>query len=407
VCGDVQQVRAFHQPQVVEVQAHLARALEPLGLELLQVRVGAVHVDAVRGEEADAEHEVLDRLRRPHVQRDREALPWREHVPRVVAVVEQPDTRDLHLAAAPAPLAVSVRRLLPRCLGRVVRRLRGRLAVLPGQERLLAARHVREVRVHDALGVALVGLPALAQPQHVVAHLLHEAQAVRHQHDGLAAPSELADLVEALAGEGLVTHRQHLVDQQDVRVDVDGHREAQARVHARRVGLDGRVDEALQLGEGHDVVEALLHLPAGETQHDPVDGDVLAPADLGMEAGAQLDEGRDAAAHHQAAARGPRDAGHQLQQRRLAGAVLADHAERGAGRDLEGHAVHRGEGLARRQVGQQAPGDERALERAELVPVEEAAVDLRHVPCLDGQRRAHTSSASVSRRRSNSHAPTR
>ena len=80
------------------------------------------------------------------------------------------------------------------------------------------------------------------------------------EHDRLAAAAELADLVQALAREGLVAHGQHLVDEQHVGVDVDGHREAEAHVHARGVGLDRRVDEALQLGEGHDLVEALLDL---------------------------------------------------------------------------------------------------------------------------------------------------
>ena len=54
---------------------------------------------------------------------------------------------------------------------------------------------------------------------------------------------------------------------------------------------------------------------------------------------------------------------------------------------------------------EQAAGDERALERAELVPVLEAPVDLGHIAGLDGEGRAHTSSASVSRSRSNSQAP--
>ena len=38
-------------------------AAEPLGLQLLEVGVGAVAADAVGVEEADAEHEVVDRLR--------------------------------------------------------------------------------------------------------------------------------------------------------------------------------------------------------------------------------------------------------------------------------------------------------------------------------------------------------
>ena len=80
--------------------------------------------------------------------------------------------------------------------------------------------------------------------------------------DGLAAPPELADLVQALAGEGLVAHGQDLVDEQHVGVHVDGHGEAEPRVHARGVGLDGGVDEALELREVHDLVEALLDLAA-------------------------------------------------------------------------------------------------------------------------------------------------
>jgi hypothetical protein len=45
--------------------------------------------------------------------------------------------------------------------------------------------------------------------------------------------------------EALVADRQHLVDQQHVGIDVDGHGEAEAHVHAGRVGLDRRVDEVL------------------------------------------------------------------------------------------------------------------------------------------------------------------
>ena len=96
-------------------------------------------------------------------------------------------------------------------------------------------------------------------------------------------------------------------------IDVDGHREPEARVHAGGVGLDRRVDEPLQLGEGDDVLEAVLHLTAGEAEHDAVDGHVLAPGDLGVEAGPQLDEGGDAAVHAQRPARGLGDAGQQLQ----------------------------------------------------------------------------------------------
>ena len=48
---------------------------------------------------------------------------------------------------------------------------------------------------------------------------------------------------------------QHLVHHQHVGVDIHGHGEAQPHVHARRVELHLVVDELLELGEGHDLVE--------------------------------------------------------------------------------------------------------------------------------------------------------
>ena len=52
---------------------------------------------------------------------------------------------------------------------------------------------------------------------------------------------------------------------------------------------------SLQLGEVDDLVEALLDLALGQAEHDAVDEDVLAAGDLGMEAGAELDQRGDAA----------------------------------------------------------------------------------------------------------------
>ena len=64
-----------------------------------------------------------------------------------------------------------------------------------------------------------------------------------------------------------------------------------------RVGLDRRVDELLHLGELDDLVEAPRDLALGEPEHDAVDEDVLAPGDLRMESGAELDQRRDAPVH--------------------------------------------------------------------------------------------------------------
>ena len=74
------------------------------------------------------------------------------------------------------------------------------------------------------------------------------------------ASSQPRELVEALLLERRVADRQHLVDQQDVGVDLDRDREREPDVHARGVVLELEVDELLELGERDDVVEPLPRL---------------------------------------------------------------------------------------------------------------------------------------------------
>src|SRR5262249_11816342 len=121
--------------------------------------------------------------------------------------------------------------------------------------------------------------------------------------------------------------RQHLVDNKDLRLQVRGHRERQARVHAAGIALDGRVDEAANLGEVDDVVELVGYLAPAHAQDRPVQEDVLAAGQLRVEAGSDLEQAPDPAAQLDLTGRGGGDAAEYLQQRALAGAVAADHAE--------------------------------------------------------------------------------
>ena len=148
---------------------------------------------------------------------------------------------------------------------------------------------------------------------------------------------ELADLVQALALERLVADGQDLVDQQDVGADVDGHREPEAHVLAGAVVLDLVVDERLQLGEGDDVVEVALGLPAGQAEDGRVQVDVLAAGELAVEAGPQLQQRRDPARTVTVPVVGAEDARQHLEQRRLARAVGADQPDGLAGADLQVH----------------------------------------------------------------------
>ena len=56
---------------------------------------------------------------------------------------------------------------------------------------------------------------------------------------------------------------EHLVEQQDVGIEVGRHREGEAHVHAARIALDRRVDELGDLGELDDGVELALRSPRG------------------------------------------------------------------------------------------------------------------------------------------------
>ena len=131
----------------------------------------------------------------------------------------------------------------------------------------------------------------------------------------------LLDTGDAAVDELLVADRQHFVDEEDLGVGMDGDREAQAHVHARGVVLDRLLDEIAQPRELHDVVVALFDPAAAQAEQGAVDEDVLPARDLGVEAGAELDQGGDPAVDRQFSGRGPQQARDQLDQRRLAGTV--------------------------------------------------------------------------------------
>ena len=97
------------------------------------------------------------------------------------------------------------------------------------------------------------------------------------------------------------------------------------------------------VGEARDVVEARVDLVAAEAEDRGVEIDVLAPGELRVEAGAELEQRGDAAVDLDRARGGLQRAADDLQQRRLARAVAADDADRLAAPHLERDAVQRRE----------------------------------------------------------------
>ena len=73
----------------------------------------------------------------------------------------------------------------------------------------------------------------------------------------------VAHLAQAFLLERGVADGQHLVDQQDLGLEMGGDGEAEPHVHAAGVALDRRVEELLDLGEGDDLVELALRSRRG------------------------------------------------------------------------------------------------------------------------------------------------
>jgi hypothetical protein len=181
---------------------------------------------------------------------------------------------------------------------------------------------------------------------------------------------------------------------------VHGHREAEPHVHARRVRLHRLVDEVLETRERHDLRELSFDLLAREPEHDAVDDDVLAPRDLRVEAGAELDEGRDLAVHRELPGRRFEKAGDELQERRLAAAVRPDDAERLAPRHRERNVREGNHHLGRSERRPERAPEERRLQRAERARASPLAIRLREAGGGHGGRQ--TASGYESRSRSKS-----
>ena len=109
----------------------------------------------------------------------------------------------------------------------------------------------------------------------------------------------------------------------------------QPHIHPGGIALDGRIHKLLDLGKVDDLVELAVDLGLLHAEDGAVEIDVLAPGELGMEAGADLQQAADAALDLDLAAGGGGDARQDFEQGALAGAVAADDAKDLALADLE------------------------------------------------------------------------
>ena len=122
--------------------------------------------------------------------------------------------------------------------------------------------------------------------------------------------------------------------------------EAEAELHAARIHLHGSVEDAAELGELDDLVEAPADVGPAHAEDLAVEPDVLAGGQLGMDAGTDLDQRGDTSANADASGGRIRDARDELERGGFPRPVGADDREGLAFLHLEGDVVE-GERAAR------------------------------------------------------------
>src|SRR5256885_13386320 len=98
---------------------------------------------------------------------------------------------------------------------------------------------------------------ALAKQKRSRAEESNRMQKMADKHDCRPGCLQLAHALDALELERHVANSKDLVDEEDVRIDVNRGCEPEPHVLARRIELDRCVDELLEFSERDDLVEAL------------------------------------------------------------------------------------------------------------------------------------------------------
>src|SRR6266516_3437873 len=96
-----------------------------------------------------------------------------------------------------------------------------------------------------------------------------------------------------------------------------GYCKRQANIHPTAVSLHGRVEELFDFSERHDFVEPPVDLPSAHPDNAAVEVDVLAPRQLRMKAGADLQQATNAAVELHSPSRRLGNPAQDLQQRAL------------------------------------------------------------------------------------------
>ena len=159
--------------------------------------------------------------------------------------------------------------------------------------------------------------------------------AVRNEKKRGALLAVAADSPEALVLEVGVANRQGFVDNQDIGADRGGDREGHSNLHAARISSNRLIEIFPDLCKRLDIRQQRTHGVGLDAHQAACVRGVFAPGELGIEADAELEDGRDATPDLElplGCAQGPCN---QFEQGALPGTVRPDDADRLTGRNSE------------------------------------------------------------------------
>ena len=150
---------------------------------------------------------------------------------------------------------------------------------------------------------------------------------VTHEKHGAPRARNLADFAQAFLLKGRVADGEHLIDQQNLRLQMRGHREGKPHAHPDGITLHGCVDEFLDAGKRHDFIELPRDLGARHAEDRAVQEDVVASREIHVKTRPDFQQRRDAPAHFHLSATRRSDARDNFEQRGFPRAIPPEEAE--------------------------------------------------------------------------------
>ncbi len=150
---------------------------------------------------------------------------------------------------------------------------------------------------NDFVGGAEHFHAAVLEPHGDLAHPSHVRHSMTDQNRGVSFIDNLFHAIEAFLLEHRISYRQHFVENDNLRIQVGRDRKGQSNIHPAGVIFHWNIDELLQSGEFHDLIEPFAHFFSGKPKHGSVQVNVIPTGKFGMKTGPNFQETRQAPVH--------------------------------------------------------------------------------------------------------------